>query len=121
MDEREYHIDTCNTDMAIGILKRFDNAVNKKQQFLPIWQEVADLVLPMRGGFYNIDDYGSVMPYDTHPENSQHPIHDPALPLCQGQRPAECRARLQQLPLAADRHPLDPRHAGQYDGVNNTD
>lgn len=68
MDEMEYHIDTRNTDMAIGILKRFDNAVNKKQQFLPIWQEVADLVLPMRGGFYNIDDYGSVMPYDTHPE-----------------------------------------------------
>lgn len=38
-------------DRAIGILRRFDQAKNKRAQFLTIWQEVADLVLPARGGF----------------------------------------------------------------------
>lgn len=56
------------TDKAIGIIKRFECAKNKKQNFLPIWQEVADLVLPARGGFYNMDlDQMSIVPYDTHP------------------------------------------------------
>ena len=56
-----------DTDKAIGILKRFETAKNKREQFLTIWQEVADLVLPYRGGFYNLDDTNSIIPYDTHP------------------------------------------------------
>lgn len=57
-----------NTDLAIGILKRFETAKQKRAQFLNIWQEVADLVLPARGGFYNLDtDNSSVVPFDTHP------------------------------------------------------
>lgn len=60
------HIDTRNTDKAVGILKRFETAKNKRAQFVSIWQEVADLVLPARGGFYNIDDFSSIVPFDTH-------------------------------------------------------
>lgn len=57
-----------NTDKAIGVLKRFDVAKNKRAQFVNIWQEVADLVLPARGGFYNLStDNSSVVPFDTHP------------------------------------------------------
>ena len=67
MDELTATIRTYNTDKAIGILKRFDTAKNKRAQFLNIWQEVADLVLPNRGGFYNIGDDYSIEPYDTHP------------------------------------------------------
>lgn len=55
-------------DFAIGVVKRFETAKNKRNQFLTIWQEVADLVLPNRGGFYNLDgqDY-SITTFDTHP------------------------------------------------------
>lgn len=67
MDELTAAYRTYNTDKAIGILKRFEVAKNKRAQFLSIWQEVADLVLPNRGGFYNIDDTCSIVPYDTHP------------------------------------------------------
>lgn len=67
MDELTAAYRTYNTDKAIGILKRFEVAKNKRAQFLSIWQEVADLVLPNRGGFYNIDDTYSIVPYDTHP------------------------------------------------------
>ena len=67
MDERVYAVHVNNTDKAIGILKRFEVAKNKRAQFLNIWQEVADLVLPNRGGFYNIGDDYSIEPYDTHP------------------------------------------------------
>lgn len=56
------------TDKAIGVIKRFECAKNKRQNFLPIWQEVADLVLPARGGFYNLDtDNQSIITFDTHP------------------------------------------------------
>lgn len=61
-------IDMYNTDKAIGVIKRFDVAKQKKSQFLTIWQEVADLVLPSRGGFYNLDDTNSIFTFDTHPE-----------------------------------------------------
>lgn len=57
-----------DTDRALGIMKRFDIARQKRSQFLTIWQEVADLVLPNRGGFYNIDDYDSIVTFDTHPD-----------------------------------------------------
>lgn len=61
-------ISITNIDKAIGILKRFDMAKNKRAQFVNIWQEVADLVLPSRGGFYSLStDNTSVVPYDTSP------------------------------------------------------
>lgn len=61
-------VSITNMDKAIGILKRFDMAKNKRAQFVNIWQEVADLVLPSRGGFYNLStDNTSVVPYDTSP------------------------------------------------------
>lgn len=61
-------VSITNIDKAIGILKRFDMAKNKRAQFVNIWQEVADLVLPSRGGFYNLStDNTSVVPYDTSP------------------------------------------------------
>ena len=61
-------VSITNIDKAIGILKRFEMAKNKRAQFVNIWQEVADLVLPSRGGFYNLStDNTSVVPYDTSP------------------------------------------------------
>lgn len=66
MDISSVYTDTKNTDKAIGVMKRFEVAKNKRVQFLDIWQEVADLVLPNRGGFYNIGDNYSIVPYDTH-------------------------------------------------------
>lgn len=57
-----------HTDKAIGILRRFEVAKNKREQFLPIWQEVANLVLPAHGGFYNLDEQYSIYTYDTHPD-----------------------------------------------------
>ena len=67
MDNASYQEHIRNMDKAVGALKRFEVAKNKRAQFLTIWQEVADLVLPNRGGFYNLDDTNSVVPFDTHP------------------------------------------------------
>lgn len=67
MDERALTRQIYDTDKAIGVLKRFEAAKNKREQFLSIWQEVADLVLPARGGFYNLDTTGSIVTFDTHP------------------------------------------------------
>lgn len=68
MDTRAISEQMYNKDKAIGILRRFDVAKNKRTQFLSIWQEVADLVLPAKGGFYNLDETGSILTFDTHPE-----------------------------------------------------
>lgn len=65
--DAKHAVDMYQVDRAVGILKRFEVAKNKRQQFVNIWQEVADLVLPQRGGFYNIGDTYSIEPYDTHP------------------------------------------------------
>lgn len=54
-----------DTDKAVGIIKRFENAKQKRSQFLSIWQEVADLVLPARGGFYDLDASNSIFTFDT--------------------------------------------------------
>ena len=68
MDTLAAAVDMYNTDKAIGVLKRFEAAKNKRSQFLTIWQEVADLVLPNRGGFYDIDPTTyAVATFDTHP------------------------------------------------------
>ena len=68
MDNTVMTVQMRNTDKAIGVLKRFEAARIKREQFLSIWQEVADLVLPARGGFYNLDSSGSIVTFDTHPE-----------------------------------------------------
>ena len=57
-----------HTDKAIGIIRRFEVAKQKREQFVSIWQEVADLVLPTHGGFYNLDTDYSIYTYDTHPD-----------------------------------------------------
>lgn len=68
MDEKEWKDNIYSTDKAIGVIKRFETAKNKRAQFLTIWQEVADLVLPARGGFYDLDtNNNSIVTFDTHP------------------------------------------------------
>ena len=67
MDTASVSAQMYNTDKALGILRRFETAKNKRAQFLTIWQEVADLILPHRGGFYNLDTNYSIMTFDTHP------------------------------------------------------
>ena len=57
-----------HTDIALGVIRRFEVAKQKREQFVPIWQEVADLVLPAHGGFYNLDTDYSIYTYDTHPD-----------------------------------------------------
>lgn len=57
------------TEMARQILKRFDEAKNKRAQYVPIWQDVANYVLPYRGGFYEIaPNSGSISSYDKNVE-----------------------------------------------------
>ena len=46
------------------LMKRFKVAQDKRKQFEQIWQTVANYVLPYRGGFYSINDSGSIAPYD---------------------------------------------------------
>lgn len=45
-------------EKARQLLKRFDEARKERSQFNSIWQEVADYVLPYRGGFYELSDTG---------------------------------------------------------------
>lgn len=67
MDIAQVNEHMRNTDKAIGIIKRFETAKIKRSQFLNIWQEVADLVLPARGGFYDLSENNtSVYTFDTH-------------------------------------------------------
>lgn len=67
MDIKTVEAQMYERDKAIGVLKRFETAKNKRAQFVDIWQEVADFVLPARGGFYNLDASGAISTYDTHP------------------------------------------------------
>lgn len=46
------------------LMKRFKVAQEKRRQFEQIWQTVSNYVLPYRGGFYSINDSGSIAPYD---------------------------------------------------------
>ena len=60
--ERPYVI----PEISLGerLLKRFKVAQEKRKQFESIWQTVSNYVLPYRGGFYSINDSGSIAPYD---------------------------------------------------------
>lgn len=51
------------------LFKRFQEAKNKRQSYLQIWQEVSNYVLPYRGGFYDIvPNTGAISLYDKHVE-----------------------------------------------------
>lgn len=57
------------TEKARKILKRFAEAQNKRAQYVQIWQEVANYVLPYRGGFYDIaPNSGSITAFDKNVE-----------------------------------------------------
>lgn len=54
-----------NIERSRKIIKRFEQAKQKRAQFLPIWQEVSNYVLPYRGGFYEVSpNSGSVATFD---------------------------------------------------------
>ena len=56
-------------EKARHLLKRYTEAKNKRQQYLPIWQEVANYTLPYRGGFYDVSvETGAISTFDTHAE-----------------------------------------------------
>lgn len=58
-----------NTEKSRQLLKRFQEAKNKRSQYLNIWQEVADYVLPYRGGFYDVaPNTGAITTFDKHVE-----------------------------------------------------
>lgn len=51
------------------LFRRFEEAKNKRQSYLQIWQEVSNYVLPYRGGFYDIvPNTGAISLYDKHVE-----------------------------------------------------
>lgn len=58
-----------NMEKARQLLKRFDEAKKKRAQYLSIWQEVANYVLPYRGGFYDIaPNTGAISTFDRNVE-----------------------------------------------------
>ena len=58
-----------NKEKARQLLKRFKEANVKRQQYAQIWQEVANYVLPHRGGFYDVaPNTGNILPYDRNAE-----------------------------------------------------
>ncbi len=51
------------------LLKRFEEAKNKRSQYVSIWQEVANYVLPYRGGFYEVSpSTGAISTFDRNVE-----------------------------------------------------
>ena len=56
-------------EKARRLIKRFEEAKNKRAQYVQIWQEVANYVLPHRGGFYDIaPNSGAISMYDKNVE-----------------------------------------------------
>ena len=70
----KHNVEALASDMehiekARQVLKRFDEAKKKREQYLQIWQEVANYVLPYRGGFYDVaPNTGAISVYDKHVE-----------------------------------------------------
>lgn len=61
--------DMENKEKARQLLKRFDEAKKKRSQYMDIWQEVSNYVLPHRGGFYDIlPNTGAIQIYDRNTE-----------------------------------------------------
>lgn len=62
-------IDIERKEKARQLLKRFEEAKKKREQYTQIWQEVANYVLPHRGGFYDVSpNSGAISLYDRHVE-----------------------------------------------------
>ena len=62
-------IELEQTEKARQLLKRFEEAKNKRAQFTSIWQEIANYVLPYRGGFYDVaPNTGAISMYDRNVE-----------------------------------------------------
>ena len=58
-----------NIEKARQLLKRFQEAKKKREQYVPIWQEVANYVLPYRGGFYDVaPNSGAITTFDRNAE-----------------------------------------------------
>lgn len=58
-----------NREKARQLLKRFEEAKKKREQYVQIWQEVANYVLPHRGGFYDVaPNTGAISLYDRNVE-----------------------------------------------------
>lgn len=69
MDAKQLAFEMERMEKARQLLKRFGEARNKRQQYVQIWQEVANYVLPYRGGFYDIaPSTGAISLYDKHVE-----------------------------------------------------
>ena len=54
LNNAQLRIDIEAREKARHLLKRYNEAKNKRQQYVPIWQEVANYTLPYRGGFYDV-------------------------------------------------------------------
>lgn len=65
MSKEQMIADMEAREKARQLLKRFTEAKNKRQQYVNIWQEVANYVLPYRGGFYDVSpNTGAIQVFD---------------------------------------------------------
>ena len=65
LDSKYLAMEIERKEKARQLLKRFEEAKKKREQYVNIWQEVASYVLPYRGGFYDISpDTGAISTYD---------------------------------------------------------
>ena len=68
-NQKELAIQMERDEKARQLFKRFNEAKQKRQSYLQIWQEVSNYVLPYRGGFYDIiPNTGAISLYDRHVE-----------------------------------------------------
>lgn len=68
-DAKALAISMERIEKARQVLKRFDQAKKKREQYVQIWQDVANYVLPHRGGFYDVaPNTGAISLYDKHEE-----------------------------------------------------
>lgn len=69
LDPKQLALQLEQDEKAKQLFKRFEEARNKRQSYLQIWQEVSNYVLPYRGGFYDIQpNTGAISLYDRHVE-----------------------------------------------------
>lgn len=64
MNEQAVPYMLMDKNRAIALLKRFETAKTKRNPFVSIWQEVANYILPYRGGFYDVTNSGSISAFD---------------------------------------------------------
>lgn len=69
LNNAQLRIDMEAREKARHLLKRYNEAKNKRQQYVPIWQEVANYTLPYRGGFYDVaPNTGAIQVFDKNAE-----------------------------------------------------